>query len=547
MSVMQRIALLSNMNINALRFRFREKNTTFFASGYDTWQQEFLNRDSDFYQFNPQFCFLIIDGKQLFESFGAERIEAIFDCIETAAGNLPLCRFFVSDIDVFNQRLGDLKSEDEYFLFECVWKKRLNINVRNYRNVYIFPLKDIILRNGRNNIYSQKMWYVASNRFSVAGEHIIVDRVYELIRPAITLSKKCLVLDLDNTLWGGVIGEDGIEGIQLDDRGPGARFYDFQKVLKEIHSRGIILAVASKNSMEDAERGFSHPKMLLQKNDFTVMEINWNAKSDNIIQIAQELNIGLDSLVFVDDNPIEREEMRQRQPDVVVADFPDDTTQLPKFAVDLYNRLFYSWDMVIEDVNKTKMYQENLKRSVSMKSFASLNDFLIDMEMKLSIIEVDAATLLRTYQMIQKTNQFNVTTKRYSEEELSRMIKDNKTMMLLGHVQDKYGDNGNSILVIVRRISQHEAEIDSFLMSCRIMNRSIEFGFLYAVEKMLVSMGADTIFASYIPTTKNSPASMFFEDAGYEVITNDGNKKYYKIMPKIVNERKRKKCYVTVI
>ncbi|GHU59915.1 hypothetical protein FACS189444_6160 [Spirochaetia bacterium] len=392
-------------------------------------------------------------------------------------------------------------------------------------------------------VYSPKMWYAASNRFSIAGERIITERIRQLIRPALTPAKKCIVLDLDNTLWGGVIGEDGVRGILLDDHGEGARFYDFQKILLEINNRGVLLAIISKNNVEDVEEVFLHPQMLLKKNNFSAMAVGWNSKSENIVQIAHEINIGLDSLVFIDDNPVEREEMRQNRPEVVIADFPGDTTHLYQFAVDMYNQYFYTWDISSEDIHKTKIYEENAKRLVKMKDFSSIEDFLVDMDIKLSVKKVDAELLVRVYQMIQKTNQFNVTSKRYSEEELVKMLGDDKTVMLLGNVQDKYGDNGNSILLIARMVSNHEAEIDSFLMSCRIMNRTIEFGFLYAAEKVLQSMGADVIYAVYFQTSKNSPAEKFFDDAGYELITSNPDTKRYRLIPHVCNEEKRKKYY----
>jgi FkbH-like protein len=542
---MKKAAFLSNINIDPLKFQLKKQCDVFFANGYDTWRQEFLNKNSDFFRFNPEFCFLILDGGELANVYETKNIETLFNYIETAAETLPLCRFFISDLDVFSMHIKDLKKEDVEFLFEYEWQKKLSDVLQKYRNIYCFPLKDIILVSGRNVAYSQKMWYMAGNRFSVAGERLIVGRIRELMRPAVSVSKKCLVLDLDNTLWGGVIGEDGIEGIKLDIHGEGARYYNFQKIIKEIKDKGILLAIASKNNKEDVEKIFSHPYMLLKKNDFSAMSIGWDTKSNGIARISNELNIGLDSLVFIDDNPVEREEVRQQLPNVAVADFPEDTAELPQCAIDVYNHYFYSFDISEEDIDKTKMYAENSLRNKEMSAFTSLDDFLISLDMKLSIAKVDSATLIRAHQMIQKTNQFNVTTKHYAEAELRAMTEDAEILLVIGRVWDKYGDNGNSILAIIRLTKTNEAEIDSFLMSCRIMNRSVEFGFLYEIEKMLVSMGVDTIFAAFIPTTKNSPASTFFETAGYEILSNDSSKKKY--MFKLDNIQRRKKCFVSIV
>jgi FkbH-like protein len=544
---MKKIALLSNININFLKFKFRKNYFTFFADGYNTWQQEILNKESKFYQFKPNFCFFIFDGEQFFELSKIKIINEVFKCIENIAEHLPLCRFYISNLDITTMHIYNARKNDDAILFEFEWQKLLFSAMKKYKNVYSFPLKDIVSQHGRNIIYSRKMWYTASSRFSVAGERIIAEKIHQLIQPAFIQPKKCLVLDLDNTLWGGVIAEDGIAGISLDDHGEGSRFYDFQKILFEIHERGVLLAILSKNIPEDVEQVFSHKKMILQKNIFSSIKLGWDAKSDNIVKISRELNIGLDSLVFVDDNPIEREAMRQHQPDVVVVDFPADTTQLYQLGIDLYDNYFYTWNTTEEDTNKAKMYEENTKRLCEIKKFSSLEDFLVNMDMELIISRVNSDLLLRTYQMIQKTNQFNVTTKRYTEEELSIMLEDKQTLMLIGRIEDKYGDNGNSILIIARMISSHEAEIDSFLMSCRIMNRTIEFGFLYEAEKKLKEIGADIIYATYIKTPKNEPAGMFFEEAGYEVISSSIDKKYYRLVSDLNNGQKRKKCYATII
>jgi FkbH-like protein len=547
---MLKIAVLSNININSLKYQLKKGLACYFADGYDTWQYELLTKDSEFYNYNPAFCFLIIDGKQFYDIKDGEFkiIDNTLGVVKKAADYLPSCRFFVSDIDVINIYLSTIKQGRESTLLEFEWSKRLSVLVKNYKNIYNFPLKEILLTYGRDTIYSSKMWYAASNRFSVSGEQIIAEKIRQLIHPALFPAKKCLILDLDNTLWGGVISEDGVGGIQLDNHGEGARFYDFQNILLEIHRRGVLLAVVSKNNKEDVDVVFSHPRMLIKKDDFSALAIGWESKADNIIQIARTLNIGLDSLVFVDDNPVEREEVQRRLSEVVVAEFPSDTTRLYQFAINLYNQYFYAFDISNEDINKVKMYEENAKRIENINNFSSLEDFLIDLEIKLHIEKVSSELLVRVHQMLQKTNQFNVTTKRYSENDLINMLNDNKILMFLGNVRDKYGDNGNSILIIIRMISDVDAEIDSFLMSCRIMNRNIEFDFLYEVERMLKSsMRINNIFAAYFRTSKNIPAAEFFENAGYEIVKKDEDKKMYKFSFASDNMQKRKKCYASII
>jgi FkbH-like protein len=308
--------------------------------------------------------------------------------------------------------------------------------------------------------------------------------------------KKCLVLDLDNTLYEGVISEEEIKP-----------YRDFQKEILEINKKGIILAIATKNNPEDIEPAFEHPSMLLKKEHFSAIKASWQPKSESIKQIAKFLNIGLDSVVFLDDNPIEREEVRQNCPEVVVADFP------PK---DLYEKYFYSWILTDEDLRKTQMYADNAKREENKKNFASLDDFINDLNIELTVQKVDKSTVVRAAQMLQKTNQFNLTTKRFSETQISQMLDDSSILMFIGHVKDKFGDMGFSILSIVKLTSESEAEIDCFLMSCRIMWRKIEFKFLTEIEKILANRGVKTVRATYVPSEKNSPCMDFYAQAGYE-------------------------------
>jgi FkbH-like protein len=363
------------------------------------------------------------------------------------------------------------------------------------------------------------MWYLAGNPFSALGEKKITEKMLQLIRPARIPSKKCLVLDLDGTLWGGVIGEDGVNGIKLDRYGQNSRYYDFQREILKIHDKGILLAIASKNNPEDVEDAFKHPCMLLRKEHFSAIIANWQPKSDSMKQIAEMLKIGIDSLVFVDDNPVEREEVRQNSSEVTIADFPEDTSLLSEFSIELYDKYFYSWTLTNEDLQKTRMYADNKKREESKKTFANLDDFLKDMNIKMSVQRVDDSTVARAFQLIYKTNQFNLTTRRYTESEIAQMISDPNILFLIGSVKDRFGDNGYTILCVAIIESETEAKLDSFLMSCRIMGRKIEFSFLKEVESMLATMGVDTILAEYIPSNKNLPCRNFYNDAGYNEVS----------------------------
>jgi FkbH-like protein len=323
--------------------------------------------------------------------------------------------------------------------------------------------------------------------------------------------KKCMVLDLDNTLWGGVVGEVGMEGIELSDYKEGARYKDFQKKLKEIKDLGIILAVVSKNNFDDAIKVIrEHKHMVLKEEDFVALKINWDLKSQNIRDLSEELNIGLDSIVFIDDNPVERESVKRELPEVTVPGFPQDTSELLNFAVELYHNYFYTLDITDEDTVKTEIYRQNMKRRDAQKSSASYEDFLKSLETKIEIRRISAENVQRAAQLTQKTNQFNLTTKRYSEQELLALIDEEGFEGFVAYVSDRFGDNGMVSVVITKRKTDTEIELDTFLLSCRVMGRFIEEQIIGFIEDLYKKSGYKRLVTYYKPTEKNAPVKDFF-------------------------------------
>jgi len=372
------------------------------------------------------------------------------------------------------------------------------------------------------------MWYLSSDRLSFSASKILTEKVSQLIRFFEKTRKKCLVLDLDNTLWGGVIGEDGIEGIILSEHKEGARYYDFQKRIKEIKETGVILAICSKNNMEEVETAFKHSSMVLHKNDFAVIKANWEEKYKNIKEIANELNIGLDSIVYIDDNPVEREKVKLQLPMLTVPDFPEDTENLSSFAKEIYNKYFYIFDLFEEDKKRTEMYNQNRQREEAKSLYNNLDDYLKSLEMVMKIKIADEADVPRISQLTQKTNQFNLTTIRYAENQILDLIKSDDYILFVGSVTDKYGDNGKCVLVIIRKRDDQESEIETFLMSCRVMGRKIETAMLQFIEKYLMQHGVKSLTARYIQTQKNTPVAMFYENHGYSIISTNENEKIYR-------------------
>ena len=341
--------------------------------------------------------------------------------------------------------------------------------------------------------------------------------------------KKCLILDCDNTLWGGVVGEEGAYGIQLGEEYPGVCYKRFQELLVTVISKGIILALCSKNNEQDVvEVWEKNSNNILNGAHIATHRINWRDKASNIKAIADELNIGLDSMVFVDDNPAEREWVKAALPDVVVPEFPAHPYGLITFFWNIYNEYFIAERFSEEDIKKTSQYKENFARNEARKSFAGMEDYLRSLDMVIDIFKAADSNIARIAQMTQKTNQFNLTTKRYSEEQI-RSFVNNGIFVFCSGVKDKFGDNGITIAGIIKYMGS-EADIDSYLLSCRILGRGIEIVALQYMLNYLLQKGVKEVKACYIPTKKNGLVSSFYDKAGFLLDRSDDKGiKYYSM------------------
>lgn len=342
--------------------------------------------------------------------------------------------------------------------------------------------------------------------------------------------KKCIVLDVDNTLWGGVVGEDGVNGIQIGGDYPGKAFLYFQKALLELYKNGVILTICSKNNEQDVlEVWDKNPYILLKKEHFAAWRINWQDKVSNIEELAKELNIGLDSMVFIDDNPTERQLVEQMLPMVSVADFPTHPYDLPLFVERLVEDYFKIYTTTEEDRGKTEQYKANSSRLQEQKRYADFGDFLKSLGMVLTIEKGNEFNIPRIAQMTQKTNQFNLTTHRYTDADIHTMINNGCQVYCLS-VADKFGDSGITGCIII-----NNNEIDTLLLSCRILGKGIETAFVKTILKRLIDEGKKDIKARYIPTTKNMQVADFYEKNGFDCIAKDdiGGKEYIANLEKI--------------
>lgn len=339
--------------------------------------------------------------------------------------------------------------------------------------------------------------------------------------------KKCLVLDLDNTLWEGVLGEDGIDGIKIGGEYPGKAFLYFQEALIELSKKGVILAVCSKNNeTEVLEAWKKNPFIKLNHKYISAYRINWQNKADNMVELAQELNIGLDTFVFIDDNPTERELVKQLLPMVEVPDFPEHPYLLPVFFSTLVERYFRVYTITEEDKKKTEQYKANINRTQEKNQFTDLESYLSSLEIEITVTEANRFNIFRIAQMTQKTNQFNLTTKRYTDTDI-RNLEGREFPIYCISVKDKFGDNGITGAIILEPFGD-EVKIDTLLLSCRILGKGIELAFIRFILNQLYARGIKKVYADYYPTVKNMQVADFYERVGFKLLAQkeDGRKSY---------------------
>ena len=357
--------------------------------------------------------------------------------------------------------------------------------------------------------------------FALDAVGLVASRGAKLIGAIKGQAKKCIVVDLDNTLWGGVIGDDGIDGIRLGHGPEGEAFCDFQRYLLQLKKRGVLLAVCSKNNEETGKLPFrEHPDMQLCLDDITVFIANWDNKAENIRRIAGRLNIGLDAMVFIDDNPVERELVRSMLPDVEV---PELSTDPANFIYNLDEQCYFETvNYSVEDETRSDMYRVELERKHSREAFKDLSQFLKTLSMQALVSEFDEMHRPRIAQLINKSNQFHLTTTRYSETQLGVMMEDERTICRYFKLKDRFGDNGLISVIILKR-ENADLVVDTWVMSCRVFSRGMEDFVHNEIVSIAQSLQCSRIIGRYVPTKKNAVVCDIYSKFGYSLIsTCDG-------------------------
>lgn len=535
-----RIALLSNINMDLLVPRLKDSlaeygmNSEFYVSGFNQYIQEMLNPDSVLREEDFNAAILFIDGEEIFKEILSEpfRFKSgdIDRAIDTEIKNLCLQMesvlrsktapvFFVNTIFIRKPNiLGALDYNADPDLSGL--HEKFNSRIREVKiseKVVIVDFSSLVSRHGHETFYDDRLWYLGRIKFSSTGLQLLSELYSSYIQAYLGKSKKVLILDLDNTLWGGIVGEDGADGVKLGDEGIGRAYLDFQRLIKSLKYKGILLAICSKNNLDDLKEVFEKNRfMYLKESDFVDIKVNWENKIENIRQISIALNLGLDSFVFVDDNPFERQMVSSELPQVTIPEFPKDPADLCQWFIDLSLKHFNSIAITGEDKARTAIYRADSRRKELEKSSATLDDFYKSLDMT-AIIRVNSLDhFKRIAQLTQRTNQFNLTTRRYSENEILDFMRNNDKMVLSLELNDRFGSNG-IVGVLIAKMDGKSSYIDTFLLSCRVIGRMVEDSFISYLSEILRTKGIVNLIGEYIPAKKNSLVKELYKRFGFEL------------------------------
>lgn len=525
----KKIALLSNITVDLIAARLRGKYDLYLPHGFNTWVQEAIDTSSDVYSENSDAVIVLLDGTEARSwadsNEAAEHISLWKQGLAALTDNINNIPIFVSTVDIRENKIKDYSERKFAVELNNDWYRFIQDIAEKNNNAYVLDIADTICEIGRKQFYSNKMWYMSSMPYSKNGLDAVVKEIDRALSSAFGPKRKIIVLDLDNTLWGGVVGEDGPDGIELSNHKEGQRYYDFQRQLLEMKNRGILLAVNSKNNENDAENVIqNHPYMLLRNIDFVSKKINWENKASNLKAIENELNLTEKSFIFIDDNPAEREIVKGICSEALVLEFPTDTTELLSFAENIWFDYCRPLKVLGEDMKKTHMYQSESKRRHEMNESLNLDDYIAGLEMTVDIHRMRSNELERVTQLCGKTNQFNMTTKRYTQAEIEQISANPDNEIYVAYSSDKYGESG-LISVIILVGEAEDVRVDTFLMSCRVMGRRLEDVIMNEIA--VHCSDKRKIIGEFIPTAKNAPVKKLYDRLGFELISdNDGHKIY---------------------
>jgi FkbH-like protein len=493
-----------------------------YEAPYGMYRQELMNGQSGLYAFGPDAVLFAFDAHHAAAAKGSTAQAALdlMRCCWSQVRGAFHCQILQQTIlPVFPDVLGNNECRLPHSSAAVV--ARMNELLRpasEEDGVDLVAIDRLAAMEGLNAWHDPALWHRSKHEIHPRAAESYGEQVARVIGAERGQSSKCLVLDLDNTLWGGVIGEDGLEGIELGQgSGNGEAFVEFQRYAQQLAERGVILAICSKNDEADALGPFlKHPEMVLKREEIACFVANWSDKATNLRYIANTLNIGLDSLVFADDNPVERELVRRELPTVAVPEMPED----PALYVQTIASAGYFEALRVtgEDTVRGQLYRANAEREKLKETVTDMSGYLESLDMALTVQPFDGVNLARVTQLINKTNQFNLTTKRLTEVDVLARMNDPEVITLQARLSDRFGDNG-IIAVLIARISGAEAVIETWLMSCRVLGRRVEEGCLSALVEACAARGAKRLTGEYHATAKNGLVREMYRGLGFELLS----------------------------
>lgn len=492
-----------------------------YVGAYGAYRQELQDSSSGLHGFKPDIILFSFDARHLLGGESPnidEALENIQACWKIAQ-SLGCAVVQQTVLPVFHPLLGNNEHADEASPLALAWK--LNERLRSQAGVagvHLLAIDHLAARDGLSVWHDEPLWHRSKQEIHPRVSHVYGDQLARVLAAVRGRSCKCLVLDLDNTLWGGVIGDDGLGGIVLGQGSAlGEAYLAFQKYALELSRRGIILAVCSKNDESAALEPFArHPEMLLRRSNIACFVANWNDKASNLRAIARRLNIGLDALVFADDNPAERDLVRRELPEVAVPELPEDPALYAQCVAAA--GYFESLGLTTEDRDRANQYRANLEREQLRESATDMGSYLRSLQMELRSAPFDEIGLPRIVQLINKTNQFNLTTRRYTEPEARALLTDGAVLHLQFRLLDRYGDNGVISVIIGRITSESALMIDTWLMSCRVLGRQAECAALQVLARRAAQLGATHLIGIYRPTPKNGMVREHYPALGFHLL-----------------------------
>ncbi len=503
---------------------------------YQQYQQEALNPKSGFYAFGPDLIIVMVEAKAVLEPQSdapyrlsqagrkcwareaANTLTGLVDALLKRARGIILLHNLEVPTD---SPIGILETKQAFGFHEVVrWvNQQLVRRYAEHPQVFVFDYDGFLSRVGKEQAHDERLAYLADMALAPSVWRQLGDEYARYLLAMQGRTKKCLVLDLDNTLWGGILGEDGFDGIQLGTTPLGMAFVAFQRHLLALFERGILLAINSHNHAPEALAVIrKHPAMVLREKHFAAMAINWEDKAKNLRAIAEELNLGLESLIYVDDDPSQRWLISRQAPEVSVVDLPPDPSQYVRALTRQVG--FDALQLTAEDQRRGAMYIAERRRQALQRRLPSLDEFLAQLKIRVRVRKADRFSLPRLAQLTQRTNQFHLTLERYTEAELAKWLNQSDHQLYAIEVADRFGDQGISGAVGIRRSNSHWG-IPLFLLSCRVLGKGVERAVLGTLIRWAKEDAVEELRCGYVPSDKNTPARRFLEEAGFSCVQKD--------------------------